>query len=264
MALEFIHLRGIIHRDIKPANLMLDEKKYLRLGDFGLSEHAKRITTANTSGTISYMAPEVICGQMHGIASDYYSLGVVCYECMLGERPYGGKNRKEVRENILAKQVQIKKEEIPEDWSLEAADFINRLLQRKPVNRLGLNGPLVGRGEQEVKNHVWLKSFPWEKLKNKMLISPFEPSIESERLKSEDSSNSSNSSEEYMKHQASNLRRDSVQSNLHSADLFATFSCASVDIDSRLLSNKLAAQPQKEESQSEPPDLDDADLIFTD
>ena len=143
MSLEYIHLKGIVHRDIKPANLMFDDRNYLRLGDFGISEYTKDITTASTSGTVAYMAPEVICGQMHGITSDYYSLGVVCYQCMLGKLPYNGKNRKEVRENILSNQIQIKKDEIPEDWSLEAADFINRLLQRKPINRLGLNGPLV-------------------------------------------------------------------------------------------------------------------------
>lgn len=143
MALETIHSKGIVHRDIKPSNLLFDGRNYLRLGDFGISERVERITSALTSGTIQYMSPETICGQIHGIASDYYSLGVVCYQCMLGSLPYEGKNRKEVRENILSYQVQIKKDQIPEDWSLEAADFINRLLQRKPINRLGLNGPLV-------------------------------------------------------------------------------------------------------------------------
>ena len=145
-ALEVIHKEGIVHKDIKPSNLMFDERHYLRLGDFGISEHADKINHSNTAGTITHMAPEIICGQPHGITSDYYSLGVVCYQCMLGSLPYTGKNRKEVRENILTSQVQIKKDEIPEDWSLEAADFINRLLQRRPVNRLGLNGPLVNVG----------------------------------------------------------------------------------------------------------------------
>lgn len=142
-ALEFVHLKGIVHRDVKPANLMFDERGYLKLGDFGISELVKNITPAYTSGTIAFMAPEIISGQVHGITSDYYSLGVVCYYCMLGVLPYRGHNRKEIRENIFSRQVQIKKDEIPENWSLEAADFINRLLQRKPLNRLGLNGPLV-------------------------------------------------------------------------------------------------------------------------
>lgn len=69
----------------------------------------------------------------------------------------------------MAKQVQIKRNEIPEGWSTEAADFINRLLQRKPANRLGL------RGAQEVREHTWLKYYPWKELYEKKLNSPFLP-----------------------------------------------------------------------------------------
>jgi len=53
---------------------------------------------------------------------------------MFGKRPYVGKSRKEIRDAILAKQVQIKRHEIPKGWSIEAADFINKTLQRKPIN----------------------------------------------------------------------------------------------------------------------------------
>ena len=52
----------------------------------------------------------------------------MAYECMHGRRPYVGKSRKEIRDHILAKQVQIKKNEIPVGWSLEAADFINKMI----------------------------------------------------------------------------------------------------------------------------------------
>lgn len=98
-----------------------------------------------------------------------------------------GKSRKEIRDQILAKQVQIKKNEIPEGWSLEAADFVNRvskfflereniffkkkLIQRKPINRLGLNGP------QEVKQHPWIKSYSWDNLINKLFEAPYIPNV---------------------------------------------------------------------------------------
>lgn len=118
------------------------------------------------------MSPEVMCRQPHTFAADYFALGVFAYEFMLGRRPYLGRSRKEIRDQILAKRVQIKKHEIPEGWSLEAADFINRLIERKPSNRLGINGP------QEVKNHPWLRNFPWQKLYNKQLQAPFLPSNE--------------------------------------------------------------------------------------
>jgi serine/threonine protein kinase len=87
------------------------------------------------------MAPEVMCKQNHGYAVDYFALGVILYEMMLGRRPYTGKNRKEIRDRIFDKQVCIIKAEIPEGWSIEAADFINKLIQRKPALRLGLQGP---------------------------------------------------------------------------------------------------------------------------
>lgn len=115
------------------------------------------------------MAPEVMCRQNHGVAADYYAIGIIAYEFMYGKRPYQGKSRKEIRDQILGKQIQIKRDEVPENWSLEAADFINKLIQRKPVNRLGLNGP------DEVKNHPWLRDFDWNKLSNRTLTSPFIP-----------------------------------------------------------------------------------------
>ena len=78
---------------------------------------------------------------------------------------------KEIKEKIMAKQVQIRKNEIPEGWSIEAADIINRLLQRKPANRLGLRGAI------EIKDHAWLKYYPWKDLYDKKLESPFIPKV---------------------------------------------------------------------------------------
>lgn len=82
-----------------------------------------------------------------------------------------GRSRKEIRDQILAKQVQIKIDEIPKGWTIEAADFINRLIQRKPTKRLGTNGPA------ELKAHPWLKSFPWDKLGRKEIDPPFKPNV---------------------------------------------------------------------------------------
>ena len=152
IGLEFLHTNGVIHRDIKPEN-----------------KH-------ETSGTPGYMAPEVMCRQNHGVAVDYFAVGVIVYEIMLGIRPYLGKSRKEIRDQILAKQVQIKKDEIPQGWSNESADFVNHLLQRKPVNRLGLNGP------EEVRNHPWLKTVNWQKMKSKEENAPFVPNHEADNF----------------------------------------------------------------------------------
>ena len=54
------------------------------------------------------MSPEVICRQNHSFVSDFFALGVIAYELMTGKRPYNGRTRNEIRENMLAKQAQIK------------------------------------------------------------------------------------------------------------------------------------------------------------
>lgn len=76
------------------------------------------------------MAPEVMTRQNHTCSVDYFAVGVIAYECMFGRRPYLGKSRKEIRDHILSKQVQIKDKDVPLGWSLEAADFINKV--RRP------------------------------------------------------------------------------------------------------------------------------------
>ena len=73
------------------------------------------------------MAPEVMCRQNHGVAADYFALGVIAYECMLGKRPYQGRTRKEIRDQILAKQAMVKIQDLPQGWSINAVDFINRV-----------------------------------------------------------------------------------------------------------------------------------------
>lgn len=169
LSLEYIHSNNILHRDLKPENLVMDEKGYVKLTDFGIAKVYRKENYKETSGTPGYMAPEVMCAQNHTIAVDYFALGVIGYEFMNGTRPYLGKNRKEIKEKIMAKQVQVKKTQIPHGWSVESADFINRLLQRKPANRLGLRGPT------EVKEHLWFKDYDWKGLYLGKLVSPFIP-----------------------------------------------------------------------------------------
>jgi serine/threonine protein kinase len=105
VGLEYIHLNGIIHRDIKPENLVLDNRGYVRITDFGVARILVPENAQDTSGTPGYMAPEVMCRQNHGIGVDYYALGVMVFEFMTSRRPYLGKNRKEIRDQILSKQV---------------------------------------------------------------------------------------------------------------------------------------------------------------
>lgn len=105
IGLEYMHNNGVIHWDIKPENLVLDESGYVRITDMGIAWLWSPDNSSETSGTPGYMAPEVMCRQNHGVAVDYYAVGVIGYEFMMGWWPYNGKSRKEIWDAILAKQV---------------------------------------------------------------------------------------------------------------------------------------------------------------
>ena len=115
------------------------------------------------------MAPEVMRAKNHSFTVDFFALGIIGYEFMLGRRPYNGPSRREIKEQMFSKNVEITFGEIPNGWSEDAADFFNKLLQRKPELRLG------NKGIWELKQHRWMKYFPWDKLMNKELESPFIP-----------------------------------------------------------------------------------------
>jgi len=115
------------------------------------------------------MAPEVMRARNHSFTVDFFAIGIIGYEFMLGRRPYNGRSRREIKEQMLSKNVEINFSEIPNGWSEDAADFFNKLLQRKPELRLGY------KGIWELKQHRWMKYFPWDKLINKELEAPFIP-----------------------------------------------------------------------------------------
>ena len=170
LALEYIHINNIIHRDIKPENLVLDDKGYVRVTDFGVAKKNQRDNSSETSGTPGYMAPEVLCGLNHTFSVDFFALGVIIYEFMNGYRPYLGRNRKEIKEAVLARQIHVHRKQLFENgWSFESGDLINKLLYRKPHKRLGCNNI------NEIKEHSWFKNINWDELLNKKMKSPFVP-----------------------------------------------------------------------------------------
>ena len=170
LGLEYCHSNLIIHRDIKPENVILDSFGYAHITDFGIAKMQQPNNANETSGTPGYMAPEVLFGKNHTTVVDYFAVGVMCYEFMKGIKPYLGRNRKEIKEKIRDKEIKIEKRNLKQGWSLEAADFINQLLQRQPNRRLGYTG-----GINELKKHPWFKTIDWKELYNRKLTSPFIP-----------------------------------------------------------------------------------------
>jgi len=109
-ALTAAHKAGIIHRDLKPANIMFDPAtKTARLLDFGIArdaddDPAERLTRAGFFvGTLQYVAPEALSGELVGEQADVYSLATIAFHLLTGQLPYPGKNPRELFQQLLSK-----------------------------------------------------------------------------------------------------------------------------------------------------------------
>ena len=216
-ALYYIHNKNVIHRDIKPENLVFDNKGYLHITDFGIAKFKSKINKNETSGTPGYMAPEVMKGFNHTGSVDYFAVGIITYELMMGKRPYVGKSRKEIKEQMMSKQIYVDIEMIPSYWSEEAADFINKLLIRKDIKRLGFDNEL------DIQNHPWFYDINFDKIIKKEYISPFIPKI-----------NHDNYDKRYCEELEkigfeTNYRYEEYKANEHYRDIFFGFTFYNVD-----------------------------------
>ena len=216
-ALYYIHNKNIIHRDIKPENLVFDSKGYLHITDFGIAKFKSKNNKKETSGTPGYMAPEVMKGINHTESVDYFAVGVITYELMMGKRPYVGKNRKEIKEQMMSKQIYIDANMIPFDWSEEAVDFINHLLIRKDVKRLGFYNEL------DIQNHPWFYDIDFDKIIKKEFVSPFIPRV-----------NHDNYDKKYCEEIEkigfeTNYRYEEYKANDHYREIFSGFTFYNVD-----------------------------------
>lgn len=103
LSLEYIHKKRIMHRDIKPANFVFDSNGYLHLTDFGISKVKTAENFRGNSGTPGYMAPEVIFSKRHSFDVDFFAMGVILYEIIVGRQPYKARDKKLLRELVRAK-----------------------------------------------------------------------------------------------------------------------------------------------------------------
>ena len=173
LSLNYIHNNNIIHRDVKPENLVFDGRGYLHLTDFGIARKIKndKIIT-DKSGTPGYLAPEVLMKKPQHFSSDFFSVGVICYELLYGKKPFKGKNKKEIVEKVLYKNIKLKAKDLPEGFDKESKafpDFINKLLKKNQIERLGYNNI------EEIKNHPWFESIDWDVIENKDVDSQYMP-----------------------------------------------------------------------------------------
>ncbi|OEL15154.1 putative serine/threonine protein kinase IREH1 [Dichanthelium oligosanthes] len=195
LALEYLHSMHIVHRDLKPDNLLIAHDGHIKVWrhahDFGLSkvglinstddlsgpavsgaslygddepqmseleqmDHRARRQNRSAVGTPDYLAPEILLGTGHGCSADWWSVGVILFELIVGIPPFNAEHPQTIFDNILNRKIPWP--HVPDEMSVEAQDLIDKLLTEDPHLRLGANGA------SEVKRHRFFKDISWDTL----------------------------------------------------------------------------------------------------
>ncbi|XP_061560263.1 cGMP-dependent protein kinase 1 isoform X3 [Phycodurus eques] len=163
-AYAYLHKKSIMYRDLKPENLMLDACGYVKLVDFGFARELVRgEKTYSFVGTPEYMAPEIIKNQGHDFAVDFWSLGVLIYELLVGSPPFSSSEPQKIYSKILDGVLKY-----PPYLSEAAKSIISKLCRPRPGQRLGN----TKNGIQEVRHHRWFSNMNWHKLRMAQLDAP--------------------------------------------------------------------------------------------
>uniref|UniRef100_A0A7N9AQL8 protein kinase C n=1 Tax=Mastacembelus armatus TaxID=205130 RepID=A0A7N9AQL8_9TELE len=170
LALEFLHQNKIVYRDLKLDNLLMDADGFVRIADFGLCKegmgHGDR--TSTFCGTPEFLAPEVLTESNYTRSVDWWGLGVLIYEMLVGESPFPGDDEEEVFDSIVNDDVRY-----PRFLSPESVSLIQKLLQKNPEMRLGAGV----EDASVIKRHRFFQGMHWEALLAKKVKPPFLPVI---------------------------------------------------------------------------------------
>lgn len=104
-ALNYCHSKKVIHRDIKAENLLIGAKGEIKIADFGWAVHSPFSARQTICGTPDYLPPEMICNRPHDHTVDIWSVGVLCYECLVGITPFENQCIQETYRRIVQEKV---------------------------------------------------------------------------------------------------------------------------------------------------------------
>ena len=153
MMLEFLHNKHIVHRDLKPENILIDSKGSLKLSDFGFAKVVEN-KTYTCCGTPEYMAPEMILCRGHDKSVDYWALGCLLYELLVGIDPFNDADPILIYQKILKGKVKFPSEKVV---PFAARSLIKHLLEPDVAKRYGC---LKG-GVSDIKSHRFFTGVEW-------------------------------------------------------------------------------------------------------
>jgi serine/threonine protein kinase/CRP-like cAMP-binding protein len=176
-AFSLIHGKGIAYRDLKPENLLMDSAGYVKVIDFGFAKHipyekngSLQTKSFTLCGTPEYLSPELVLSRGHDKSVDYWALGCLIYELLVGNTPFQDDNQNEIFKKIIHSHKSLA---FPKGIDSDAVDLIKKLLAPNPAFRIG---NLMG-GVSEIQQHPFFNDFSWQTLQARQVPAPYVPHI---------------------------------------------------------------------------------------
>jgi serine/threonine protein kinase len=167
LALENLHHNKIVCRAITPEYIMLNERDCPVLTDFRLAKNVQSGKTFTMCGVPEFLAPEQVTAKGHGVGVDCWALGVILFEMVIGEEPFGGQNETATYNAITSHKAGGAKilAEGKAQLSIECIDLLDGLLDPDQDTRFG-STEVDPEGMHTLRDHAWFKKIDWEKLQN--------------------------------------------------------------------------------------------------
>ena len=167
---EYIHSKNIIYRDLKPENILINKKGYLKLTDFGFAKLLENDKTYTLCGTPEYLAPEIILNKGHGKPVDWWTMGILLYEMLVGVDPFSDDDPMSIYQKIVKGKIHF-----PKDINKDAKSLIKHLLNSDTTKRFGC----LKNGVKDIATHRFFEKFNWRKFVYQKMKAPYIPGIKS-------------------------------------------------------------------------------------